>query len=77
MRGATITTYVAGSQAQRMIVMGPVACTAMNNTTLSYDWTLENGMIIYPVAVEDPGALRDCLDAAYADLFEAAGAGDG
>ena len=77
MRGAPITTYVAGSQAQRMIVMGPVAGTAMNITTLSYDGTLEIGMFIDPVAVEDPGALRDCLDAAYAELFEAAGVGNG
>ena len=77
MRGAPITTYVAGAQAERMIVMGPVAGTAMNITTLSYDGTLEIGLFIDPVAVEDPSALRDCMDAAYADLFEAAGAGNG
>lgn len=76
MRGAPITTYVAGSEAERMIVMGPVAGTAMNITTLSYDGTLEIGLFIDPVAVDDPAGLRDCMAAAYADLFETAGVGD-
>ena len=74
-RGAPVTTYVAGAKAERMIVMGPLAGTAMNITTLSYDGKLEIGLFIDPVAVEDPAALRDCMAAAYADLFETAGVG--
>ena len=72
MRGAPVTTYVAGAEAERMIVMGPVAGTAMNITTLSYNGNLEIGLFIDPVAVEDPAALRDCMEQAYADLFAAA-----
>ncbi len=73
MRGAPITTYVAGAKALRMIVMGPVAGTAMNMTTLSYDGKLDIGLFIDPVAVEEPAELRRSINAAYRDVLAAGG----
>ena len=73
LRGAPIPTYVSGALVERMVIMGPVAGTAMNITTMSYAGDLHIGLFIDPVAVDDPDDLRSCIEAAYEKLFETAG----
>jgi hypothetical protein len=53
--------------------MGPVAGTAFNLTTLSYNGSLDMGVFIDPAAVEDPDDLRRCLQDGYAQLLAAGG----
>ena len=55
------------------MTIGPVAGTAMNITTLSYNGSLDIGMFVDPVAVDDPGELRECLQIAYRQILEAGG----
>lgn len=73
LRGAPIPTYMSGALVERMIIMGPVAGTAMNITTMSYAGDLNIGLFIDPAAVDDPADLRECIEAGYRRLFEAAG----
>jgi len=40
---------------------------------VSYNGSLDMGVFIDPAAVEDPADLRDCLEAGYRALVEAAG----
>ena len=51
--------------------LGPLTGTPFNLTTLSYDGSLDMGLLVDPVAVGDPGGLRACLEVAYADLIRA------
>ena len=53
--------------------LGPLAGTPFNLTTISYDGSLDMGLLVDPVAVESPGELRVCLEEAYGDLTRAAG----
>ena len=53
--------------------MGPVAGTAFNLTTISYNGSLDMGVFVDPDAVEDPAGLRQCLADAYAELLAAGG----
>jgi len=76
LRGAPIPTYISGALVDRMVLMGPVAGTAMNITTMSYAGSLEIGLFVDPAAVEDPADLRACIAAGYEMLFEAAGLRD-
>ena len=52
-----------------MYTLGPVAGTAFNLTTLSYDGKLQMGMHVDPVAVTDPADLRDCIHTAFEELM--------
>ena len=72
LRGAPIPTYVSGALVERMVLMGPVAGTAMNITTMSYAGDLNIGLFVDPVAVDDPADLRGCIDAAFQRLFDVA-----
>ncbi len=74
LRGAPFPIYVSGGKVLQNIIMGPVAGTAFNLTTMSYDGELDMGLFCDPAAIEDPTDLRDCLAQAYADLL-ALGAG--
>ena len=69
LRGAKIPLYVAGAQVLCNVTMGPVAGTAFNMTTISYNGSLDIGVFIDPAAVEDPDDLRACFEEAYADLI--------
>jgi hypothetical protein len=69
LRGAPFPIYVSGGKVERNIIMGPVAGTAFNMTTMSYDGTLDIGIFIDPDAVEDPADLRVCMEEAYAELL--------
>lgn len=68
-RGSPTTVYVAGSKVLAMYTLGPVAGTAFNLTTLSYDGKLQMGMHVDPVAVTDPADLRDCIQTAFEELM--------
>ena len=73
LRAAPFTTYMSGAKVLETITMGPVAGTAFNVTTISYDGNLHVGFFIDPMAVEDPADLRDCMAEAYAELLAAGG----
>ncbi len=69
LRGSPVTVYIGGARAEALYALGPVAGTAFNLTTLSYNGNLDMGLHIDPIAVEDPSDLRECIAEAYADLL--------
>ncbi len=71
LRGAPIPLYIGGGRVLYTATLGPLTGTPFNLTTLSYDGSLDMGLLVDPVAVADPGGLRACLEAAYADLIRA------
>jgi WS/DGAT/MGAT family acyltransferase len=73
LRGAPIPLYIAGARVLHSATLGPLAGTPFNLTTISYDGSLDMGLLVDPVAVESPGELRVCLEEAYGDLTRAAG----
>jgi diacylglycerol O-acyltransferase / wax synthase len=75
MRAAPFPMYISGAQVIENVTMGPVAGTAFNLTALSYNGSLDVGVFIDPVAVDDPAGLATCLAEGYAELLEAGGAG--
>lgn len=72
-RAAPIDLYMSGAKVLAPYPIGPVAGTAWNITMLSYAGRLFMGVHIDPVAVDDPGLLRRCLQDAFRDLVETAG----
>ncbi|MGI9612104.1 MAG: wax ester/triacylglycerol synthase domain-containing protein [Acidimicrobiales bacterium] len=73
LRAAPFTTYMSGAEVLDTITMGPVAGTAFNITTISYNGNLHIGVFIDPAAVEEPSDLRDCMTEAYGELLAAGG----
>jgi WS/DGAT/MGAT family acyltransferase len=73
LRGARVPLYVAGAKMLENYPIGPVAGTAFNLTTISYNGSLDMGLLVDPVAVDDPADLRRCLEAGYQELLEAGG----
>ncbi|NCG36070.1 MAG: DUF1298 domain-containing protein [Actinobacteria bacterium] len=73
LRGAGFPTYMSGAAVERNIVMGPVAGTAMNITTMSHNGQLDIGFFMDPAAIDDPDDLRMCMLAAYTRLLTAGG----
>lgn len=73
LRGAPIPVFVSGAPVERMVLMGPVAGTAMNVTTLSYAGELHLGLFMDPAAITDPSDLRECVETAFTELRELAG----
>jgi diacylglycerol O-acyltransferase len=72
LRGAPITTYIAGGKVEMGIPMGPIAGTAANLTTISQNGWMDMGLFIDPVAIADPAGLRQHIEHAYAQLIAAA-----
>lgn len=72
-RAAPFEVYVGGAKILENYTLGPVAGTAFNVTTMSYNNTLFLGLHIDPVAVADPPDLRRDVEAAFADLLAAGG----
>ena len=70
LRGGRSTFYVAGSRIDGNYPFGPLAGTAFNLTTMSYAGRLDMGLFVDPVAVADPGELRDEIDAACRELID-------
>lgn len=73
MRGSPLPIYVSGAKVEQNVILGPVAGTAFNLTTLSHENALDMGLFVDPAAVEDPAELRDCLLGAYEALLDRAG----
>jgi diacylglycerol O-acyltransferase len=73
LRGAKVQYFISGAAVTGNHPFGPLAGTAFNLTTMSYNGRLDMGLFVDPVAVQDPGELRDDLEAAYDELNEVAG----
>ncbi len=73
LRAAPFPTFMSGAEVLETVTMGPVAGTAFNMTTISYNGNLHIGMFIDPAAVDDPGDLTDCMTEAYGELLAAGG----
>ena len=73
LRGAWFPTFMSGAAVQHNIVMGPVAGTAMNITTMSHNGQFDIGFFIDPAAIDDPDELRECMRTAYRRLLAAGG----
>jgi len=73
LRAAPFPMFISGAEVLENISMGPVAGTAFNLTTISYNGSLDMGVFIDPAAVEDPAGLRRNLEQAYRHLLEAGG----
>lgn len=70
-RGAPAELYIAGARCDAVLPMGPISGTAFNLSTLSYNGSLDMGLVVDAGAVADPPGLRDHLAAAYDALLAA------
>lgn len=70
LRGAPFELFCAGAKVEATFPLGPVAGTAANITALSYNGSLDLGMFIDPVAIEDPADYRSCVEEAFADFLK-------
>lgn len=68
-RGAPFPIYIAGARCEAVYPMGPISGTAFNLTTLSYDGSLDMGLVVDAGAIDDPVALRGNIAAAYESLL--------
>ncbi len=73
LRAAPFEVWVSGAKTLETYPLGPVAGTAFNLTTVSYNGSLDMGLCVDPAAVADPVGLRDALEGGYEALFDAAG----
>jgi len=73
LRGARRPLYMCGAQVLQNIPLGPVAGTAFNITTVSYNGSLDSGLAIDPRAVDDPAELCRCIGDGYTELMAAGG----
>ena len=71
LRGSPIPLFIGGVEMTGIHPIGPVAGTAFNITALSYLDNFGIGMMIDPVAVDEPAELRSSIEAAFADLADA------
>ncbi len=71
-RGAPVPVFISGGKLLQNVPIGPLAGTAFNLTVMSYDNSLDFGVFIDPIAVDDPADLRDCLAEAYQELLDTA-----
>ncbi|MDQ1396189.1 MAG: hypothetical protein QOG64_1448 [Acidimicrobiaceae bacterium] len=69
LRGAPMQTYIAGAKVLAGILLGPVAGTAANLTTVSQNGSLDMGLFVDPAAITDPAGLRGNIDDAYRELI--------
>jgi len=72
-RGAPVPTYVSGARILWTGTLGPVAGTAFNLTAMSYDGSLDMGLHVDPMAVDDCDDLRRCIAAGFQELLAAGG----
>jgi WS/DGAT/MGAT family acyltransferase len=68
-RGAPFDLYIGGARIEANYPLGPVAGTAFNATLLSVAGSLDIGVHTDAGAVEDPGALRDAIEASFNELL--------
>lgn len=69
-RAAPIELYIAGARCEAVLPMGPISGTAFNLSTLSYNGSLDMGLVVDAGAIDDPAGLRDHLVTAYDTLVE-------
>ncbi|MFW2381835.1 MAG: wax ester/triacylglycerol synthase domain-containing protein [Acidimicrobiales bacterium] len=62
-------SYVAGAKTLHCYAFGPVAGTACNITLYTTAGSIDIGLHIDPVAIEDPGLLRQCVQEAFDELL--------
>ncbi len=70
LRAAPFECFIAGAKIVENYPMGPLAGTACNVTTISYNGTLGVGLFIDPTAVDDPAELRRCVADAFEKVLE-------
>ncbi len=75
MRGTPVPAYIAGALLERNVTLGPVAGTAFNATALSMVNSLDIGLHLDIGAIDDPARLRECIEAAFREIFELAHSG--
>ena len=71
-RSTSQPLYVAGHEMTEVFAPGPVAGSAMIVAVVSYRDTMHIALTLDPVAIPEPGALRDDIEQAYTELFAAA-----
>ena len=69
-RGAPWPLYIAGALIEGNYPLGPVAGTAFNLTTLSYNGSLDMGLHVDRAAIADPELLRTCIEESFEELLE-------
>lgn len=69
-RAAPVELYIAGGRCEAVVPMGPISGTAFNLSTLSYNGSLDMGLVVDAGAVDDPAGLRDHLVTAFDTLIE-------
>jgi diacylglycerol O-acyltransferase / wax synthase len=68
-RGAPWPLYIAGALIEGNFPLGPVAGTAFNLTTLSYNGSLDMGLHVDRAAIEDPALLKTCIEESFEELL--------
>ena len=68
-RGAPWPLYIAGALIEGNFPLGPVAGTAFNLTTLSYNGSLDMGLHVDRAAIEEPDLLRACIEESFGELL--------
>lgn len=68
-RGAPIPVYIAGARVESNHPIGPLAGTAFNLTTLSYDGSLDMGLHMDRGAITEPDRLAGCVQDAFDELL--------
>ena len=64
-RGAPFPIYVAGARVEESFPIGPVAGAACNATVMSYDGSLDIGIMIDPAAIDDPDRFGELVQAVF------------
>lgn len=72
-RGAPFPLYVAGARVLSNHPMGPTGGTAANATVLSYENSLDLGLVTDPAAVDNPGELLELIAEELTELIARGG----
>jgi WS/DGAT/MGAT family acyltransferase len=67
-RGAPFPLYVSGARVLANYPMGPTGGTAANATVMSYEGSLDLGLVTDPAAVDEPEQLRDLIAESFDEL---------
>jgi WS/DGAT/MGAT family acyltransferase len=71
-KAAPFDLFMAGALIEANYPIGPLAGTAFNLTTMSYRGQMCMGLVADPASVDDPEALLADVEAAYAEILDAA-----
>ena len=70
-KAAPFDLFMGGSLIESNYPIGPLAGTAFNLTTMSYRGQMCMGLVVDPAAVDDPDALLEDVERAYAEILAA------